>query len=642
MMPPPPPIREQPSLQRPRSLREVPGFLSALCGGWCRRLFYSIRLVRETRRWILPVMTLLSVLNGVLPVVSAYVAAEVINRLAAAYAVPGSVGLAPILWLLGLQFLLLFLRSVLSAVDRMVTRLGTELVIHHIRLQIMRKSQEIDLASFDMPEFYSRLENANREAGMRPLQILDAAFGMFSALLSLIGFIAVLWGISPWAPFLIFVLSVPSAVVNLIFRRRGFRYMRRHSRERRQLSYYSDLMTDKDRVKEIRIFHLADTLTGKYRAVFSLYFTGLRRLYRSEGVWSVLSGMLTVGVNAALMAVVAVGVYRGHWAIGDYSLYTGALNSVISNVALIISATSSIYEGTLFIDNLISFMEETPTVVPRLSPPRHPQRHIGHTIELRDVSFRYPGSEHYVLRHINVSFSAGETVMLVGLNGAGKTTLIKLLTRLYDPTEGVVLLDGEDLRHYELQELYRLFGIIFQDFGKYAVTAGENIAFGDIEREPTPEAVTAAARQGNADAFIRALPQGYETPLTRYFEESGAELSIGQWQKLSVARAFYSDADILILDEPTASLDPLAEQEIYRQFERLREGRTTILVSHRLSGAAIASRILVLENGTVAECGTHRELMARQGRYRELFTAQAEHYREPSPPPRAPGPVTPP
>ena len=316
--------------------------------------------------------------------------------------------------------------------------------------------------------------------------------------------------------------------------------------------------------------------------------------------------------------------------IGDYSFYTGALKSISSGITSLVDTTASIYEGTLFIDNMITFMNEERTIVPRLAEPAHMKRHCGHTIELRNVSFRYPGTERMVIRNVNLTLREGETAVLVGLNGAGKTTLIKLITRLYDPTEGEIYLDGRDIRDYDLNELYRMFGIIFQDFGKYAVTVKENITYGDIQKGVVDEDIALAAKQSNADVFIDKLPDGYDTPLMRYFEENGVELSIGQWQKLSIARAFYSDSDILILDEPTASLDPMAEQEIFDQFDALRKDKTTIFVSHRLSSATTASKIIVLENGTVVEEGTHRELMETHGKYYELFTTQAKRYLEES------------
>ena len=272
----------------------------------------------------------------------------------------------------------------------------------------------------------------------------------------------------------------------------------------------------------------------------------------------------------------------------------------------------------------------------------------AHTIEFSHVSFIYPGTQRKVLDDINLLIRPGETLVLVGLNGAGKTTLLKLLTRLYDPTEGTIYLDGRDIRSYDVADLYRMYGIIFQDFGKYAVSVSENIRFGDIRKEADDKAtrdrnVRTAAAEADATGYISRLPNGFDTPLMRIFEEQGIEPSIGQWQKLAIARAFYSDSDVLILDEPTASLDPMAEQEIFNQFDRLRAEKTTIFVSHRLSSATVASKIAVLENGRLIEEGDHPTLMSRRGRYYELFSTQAKRYvtqneeeQKAPPPPHAP------
>ena len=271
-------------------------------------------------------------------------------------------------------------------------------------------------------------------------------------------------------------------------------------------------------------------------------------------------------------------------------------------------------------------MKEKKTLKP-LNPaaPEHVKRG-SHTIRFDRVCFRYPGADTDVLHDISFTLQAGEVCVLVGLNGAGKTTLIKLLTRLYDPTSGTIYLDGKDIRAYDLKELYSIFGIIFQDFGKYAFSVSDNIAFGRADKPKDENTVHVAAQRSSADKFIEKLPKKYETPLMRYFSEDGTELSIGQWQKLSIARAFYADSDIIILDEPTASLDALAEQEIFRQFDQLRKGKTTVFVSHRLSSATVATKIIVLESGRIAEEGNHKQLMQAKGKYYELFSAQAERY----------------
>ena len=394
------------------------------------------------------------------------------------------------------------------------------------------------------------------------------------------------------------------------------------------MNYYSNTMVNKDMAKELRIYGLGDVMIERFKSIFEVYFKGLRKLIITESSWHIAIAFISTVTHGFFFTMLAFMVFMGKILIGDYSLFVGAITSIGNSVGNLISTSASVYEGTLFIDNLMSFMNEEPTVVPNVEEPERVRYGEPHSIEFCNVSFAYPGSDHPVLQNINLKFNPGETVVLVGLNGAGKTTLIKLLTRLYDPTEGYILLDGKDLRSYSVEDVYKTFGIIFQDFGKYAFTVAENIKFGDVSREATADDVQRAAALGDADDFISSLPDGYDTPLMRHFEENGTELSIGQWQKLAIARAFYSDHDILILDEPTASLDPIAEQEIYTQFDMLRENKTSIFVSHRLSSATIASKIVVLEYGKVIEEGTHAELMAAGGKYHELFTTQAKRYIE--------------
>ena len=636
----PPPRFMQDNIPKPKSVREIPGYIGRVTKGFFSRLFYIFGLVWETAPWILFVMIFMAVFNGVMPVLGATITAQIINALFDAI---GSVqsGLtvaeqfsamleneacrAIAFWLI-IQLVYTFVKSVVSNVDTVLTRIYGEMVVNHIKIKIMNKAREIDLASFDMPEFYEKLENANREAGMRPIQILNATFNVVSTTISVISFIGVLWVVSPLAPALIAVLAIPSAIVNFIYRKKHVMYVRHRSKDRRQLNYYSGLMTNKDMVKEVRMFGLSDLFIDRYSQTFNKYFRGLKRLYISEGSWHIGLTVLRGLANCALFAYIALQVANGSQEIGNYSLYVSALNSIASGVATLISTTATIYEGTLFIDNMIAFMKNKRTVAPTLNPPRAVNRHTAHTVEFDNVSFRYPGTERDVIRQVSFKLEPGETVVLVGLNGAGKTTLIKLLTRLYDPTEGRILLDGHDIREYDVEELYKIFGIIFQDFGKYAVSVTENIAFGEIEREIERDRIIEAAHESNSDVFIEKLPNGYDTPLMRIFEENGIELSIGQWQKLSIARAFYSDSDLLILDEPTASLDPMAEQEIFNQFDSLRKDKTTIFVSHRLSSATTADKILVLEYGELIETGNHAELMEKKGRYYELFSTQAKHY----------------
>lgn len=620
-------INEKP----PKNLKDWPKYIKKTVLGFFSRLFYIFGLVWDTAPWILISLMIISVISGLVPVVTAYTAAQLINILGEAIVAQSNntnIEFGKIMGMLFVQFGCIFVNKLINNINVVVIRMSGELVSNHVKKMIMHKSKEVDMQSFDRPEFYEKLENAQREAGVRPVQILNQSFSLVSSVISIVSYVAILFSVNAVAPLLIMILAIPSAVISVIYRKKAFNYVRRRSKDRRQLNYYSSLMTNKDIVKEIRIFGLSDLFIVRYNDIFKKYYKGLRTIYLTEGAWKTLISLVSAGVNCLLFLYVARNVWLGKLKIGDYSLYTGALNSVSSLVMELISTTSTIYEGTLFIDNLITFMNEKPSILPDIENPVPITRHIPHKIELKNVSFKYPETERFVIKNLSATINEGSSVVLVGLNGAGKTTLIKLITRLYDPTEGEILLDGVNIKNYDPNELYKLYGIIFQDFGKYAVSVKENISFGDVEKKLDPNKVKAAADQSNSTDFIERLPKGFDTALMRYFEEDGIELSIGQWQKLSVARAFYSDSDILILDEPTASLDAIAEQEIFNEFDQLRKNKTTIFVSHRLSSATTADEIWVIDGGRLIEKGSHKELMEKKGEYYKLFSTQAKRYVE--------------
>ncbi len=616
----------------PKNFKDISRYLKELLGGFFIRFAYIVKLVWRTGRWIMFLLTFVALFKGVTPVIGALISQSILNKLQEIIEV-GSLPASdfwksPVFYLLVFLFVYRIILQIVNNFSNALNRIAGEKVVKQVKLQMMEKSKNLDVASFDDPVFYEKMENANREAGNRPLNILSTSFGMVSTLIEFVSYLTILFmapGLS-WATIVIIIVSIPSAIINFIYRKKNFQYMRNRSKERRQMNYFSGLLVDKDMVKEVRMYDLGDTFIARFLSAFEQYYKGLSRLIFSENIWHVVIGIISAVTNLVFYILIAMRVFTGEIMLGDYTLYTGAIASVAACITSLITSSGTIYEGTLFIDNLIAFMNEEQRVVPSVEKPREVEQNTGHTIEFVGVSFSYPGTTRKVIDNVNLTIKPGETLALIGLNGAGKTTLVKLLMRLYDPTEGKILLDGVDIKEYDLKSLYSAFGIVFQDFGKYAVSVEENIRFGEIHKVADIEEVKDAAKQSAASDYIEKLPEQYNTPLMRIFEANGIELSIGQWQKLAVARAFYSESEILILDEPTASLDALAEQEIFNQFDKLRREKTTIFVSHRLSSATTADQIVVLENGRIIENGTHKELMEQGGEYYKLFSTQAKKY----------------
>lgn len=624
-MRPMPPDFENVKPKKPKNLKEIPAYSKKLISSFFSRLFYIIKLVWESSHALLLMMVFMAIFNGVMPIVGSLIGKELLNKLADAYS--GVLTTFSIIsFLLIMQFAYLLFNTIVVRVNSTISSICGEKLANHIKMKIMNKAKEVDIASFDNPDFYSKMENANREANFRPIQVLNSTFQIFSTVISMVGYIVIITAIGLMPALLVIAVAIPSTVINFIYRRKNYEYMFFRSKDRRQMNYYSEVIVNKDLVKEIRMLGLGDTFTEKYKSVFDKYYKGLKKLILQEMWWNLGASLLTTAVNCILFIMIAQGVFVKDYSVGDFSLYTGALNAISSGIATLITTTASIYEGTLFISNMIEFMNEKKTIVPSMNPPREVQKGVNHTIVFENVSFRYPGTERDVLKNINLTINPAETIVIVGLNGAGKTTLLKLLTRLYDPTEGRILFDGHDIKEYDTEKLHDVFGMIFQDYGKYACTVSENIAFGEVMKEINEDEITDAAKKSNSHEYIMKLEKGYDTPLMRYFDKTGIELSGGQWQKLAIARAFYSDSDFLILDEPTASIDALAEQEIFNQFDELRSDKTTIFVSHRLSSATTADKIVVLKEGEIVEIGNHAELMKLEGDYYNLFTIQAQRY----------------
>ncbi len=499
---------------------------------------------------------------------------------------------------------------------------------NRVSVRLMRHASRLDLASFEDPVFYDKLERARRQTTGR-LGLLAALLSLGQNAISLFSLSSLLIVFSPWLMALLVAAVIPAFLGETHFTALAYSVLYRWTPQRRLLDYLRVLGASAQSAKEVKMFGLGDYFAGRYQRLAEEIDSENRALaIRRAGIGSLLNLISTGGYYGAY-AVVLVKTLAGSISIGSFTMLTGAFSRSRTYIEQILSGFNDISEQALFLKDLFEFFEMQPAIhsgAGLSGPPLPAPRPIRSGFEFERVGFAYPGSSHMVVRNINFFLEAGEKVALIGENGAGKTTLVKLLARLYDPTEGRILLDGIDLREYDIDDLRREIGVIFQDYLRYDMLARENIGFGRLESLADPARIETAAYKSLAKSVIDRLPNGYDQMVGRRFE-GGVDLSGGEWQKLAIARAYMRDAQLLILDEPTATLDARAEYEVFQRFADLTRERMAVLISHRFSTVRMADRILVLADGMIQEQGTHHQLLARGGRYAELFEMQAAGYR---------------
>jgi ATP-binding cassette, subfamily B, bacterial len=527
-------------------------------------------------------------------------------------------------WLVAAEFALALLSSVLSRIVDYLDALLADKYTRHVSIRVMKHAVELDLIAYEDPVFYDRLERARVQATDR-LGMIQSIGRLVQQIITAVTMSVSIVIYSPWLMLLLIAGVIPAFLGESHFAFLGYAKNFRQTPVRRQLDYLRVLGGSKEAAKELKLFGLKEFLVERFTGLWNqIYAEDVRLAKRRLIAGSLLSMVGTMGYYAAYVYVIWRTV-SGKISVGTLVFLTGAIQQASSNIQQVFSTLSSIADQALFLTDLLAFFEMGPAIQSKPNALAAP-RPVKRGFEFKNVSFRYPGSSRLVLNNLNFHLRPGERVALIGENGQGKTTIVKLITRLYDPSEGQVLLDGVDLREYSLDSLYAEIGVIFQDFMRYEMTARENIAVGQVQELHDLARLKDAARKSLADQVIARLPQQYEQMLGRRFE-GGVDLSGGEWQKIALARAYLREAQVLILDEPTAALDARSEFEVFQRFAELTAAKMALFISHRFSTVRMADRIVVLEAGDIAEEGTHDELTRIGGRYAEMFELQAASYR---------------
>jgi len=527
-------------------------------------------------------------------------------------------------WLVALEFSLAALGSILGRTVGYFDSLFADRFTRHVSIRVMEHASRLDLAAYEDPVFYDKLERARVQATDR-IAMIQATGTMLQQAITVATFSAGILLFSPWLLLLLIVCLVPAFLGESHFAFLGYSQNFRQTPVRRQMDYLRVLGASKESAKELKLFGLSSFLVRRYSELSdSIYSQNVALARRRLWAGALLSLLSATGYYSAYAYV----VYRtvlGDLSVGTMTFLVGSIAGASTNIQAIFSTFSSIADQSLFLTDLLELFALRPKVQ---SPPNAlpVPRPVRSGFEFRNVTFAYPGTTRLILNRLNFRLEPNERVALIGENGQGKTTIVKLLTRLYDPTEGQILLDGVDLREYSLEDLCHEIGVIFQDFMRYEMSAADNIAMGRIEDRQDLHKLQNAARKSLADTVVAQLPNAYEQMLGRRFE-GGVDLSGGEWQKIALARAYLRDAQLLILDEPTASLDARSEHDVFQRFADLTRGKMALLISHRFSTVRMADRIVVLQDGQIAEEGSHSRLMATGGLYSEMFELQAASYR---------------
>lgn len=580
------------------------------------------RLIWQANKYMALGNALLRLLKSAVPLLSLYIGKEIIDEVIGL--INGELTSTGYLWLLvGLEFALAIASDLLNRGITLLDSLLGDLFANSTSVDLIRHAARLDLYQFEDAAFYDKLERARRQTTGRTI-LMSNVLSQVQDIISVLFLGAGLVAFNPWLILILIIAVIPSFLGETHFNQRTYSLTRNWTPERRELDYLRYIGASDQTAKEVKIFNLADFIAKRFAFLSDEYYKANRSIAIRRAAWgSALSALGALSYYGAYVFIIIQAI-NGAITVGTLTFLAGSFERMRGMLQAIMSRFSRIAEGALYLQDLFEFFAIQPSIIS--SPDSLPfPRRIREGFTFENVSFKYPNSERWAIRNLSFHLQPGEKLALVGENGAGKTTLVKLLARLYEPTEGRILIDGADIRDYNLQNLRDNIGIIFQDYIRFQMKAGENIAIGNIEELLNMPLIESAAEKSLADTVVEELPERYEQVLGKRFAK-GVDLSGGQWQKIALARAYMRDAQLLILDEPTAALDARAEHEVFLRFSDLIQGKTAVLISHRFSTVRMADRILFLENGQLLELGSHEELVARDGKYAELFHLQARGY----------------
>jgi len=583
----------------------------------------ALELVWSTNRALTLALALLTLTAGILPASVAYVGSLIVDAVVAAIRSDGGTATRVVQLVILEGILVAGIAAAQRGLSLCQSLLRAQLG-QRVNVMILEKALTLELQHFEDSEFYDKLTRARREASTRPLSLVTRTFGLVQNGISLVSYGVLLARFSPWAVAVLLLAGLPAFVAEAKFSGDAFRLFRWRSPETRMQIYLETVIAREDHAKEVKLYGLGPRLLERYRDIFRRLYREDRALTMRRDAWGFALGLIATAALYGAYAWIAVTAVRRLITLGQMTMYIALFRQGQAAVSAMLAAVGGMYEDNLYLSTLYEYLE-THVPPPAGTVVRGPHPEDG--VRFEDVSFSYPGAEEPALEHVTLHLTPGTSLALVGENGSGKTTLIKLLTRLYAPTAGRILLDGQDLALWDERALRERIGVIFQDFARYQMLVGENVGAGDERFFEDEARWRTAADKGRASEFIETLPSGYHTQLGKWFRD-GRELSGGQWQKIALSRAFMrTRADILVLDEPTAAMDAQAEAEVFEHFRQLARERITILISHRFSTVRMADQIAVLNQGRIIERGSHEELMQLNGRYAQLFTLQARGYR---------------